>query len=106
MLDRCRQLIQLFLDQADLGDQQATVVTVSRGAGLVGLRVGLRAKEVLSCEESVNFSLKELHSFSQDLRFGGEVTQLAVFEGEGLLTHCEGTLGQLKVEAALGQSRP
>ena len=78
------------------------VAVVGGGVSLLELRV--RAK--LCCKESVNFGFEELNSSSQNVRFGGKVTQLRVFEGELLLAHCECTLGQLKVQTALGQSRP
>ena len=81
-------------------------VSNGRGTSLLELRVGLRAREVLSCEKSVNFRFKDLHSISQNERFGGKFTQLGVFEGKFLLANGEGTLGQLKVKTALGQSRP
>ena len=68
--------------------------------------MGLRVWEELCCKESVNFSFEELNSTSQNVRFGGKVTQLRVLEGELRLAHCECTLGQLKVQTALCQSRP
>ena len=71
----------------------------------MGLRVGLRARAVLGCKKSVNFRFEDLHSVSQNMKFGREITQLGVFEGKFLLTHGKGTLGQLKVETAFCQSR-
>ena len=72
-----------------------------------GLRDGLRAgEEELRCKEPIYFTFEELHSLSQNISFGGKITQLGVFEGKFLLYHGQGTLGQLKVETVLGQSRP
>ena len=83
----------------------ATVRAVGRGGRLLGLRDGLRAREMLSCEESVDFIFKDLHSFSQNVSFGGNITQLGVFESKLFLTHRKSTLRQLEVKAALGQCR-
>ena len=50
---------------------------------------------MLGCEESVDFSLKDLHSLGQDVRFGGKFRELGVFESQVFFTHHKGTLGQL-----------
>ena len=71
----------------------------------MGQRDGLRAREVLSCEESVDFIFKDFHSFSQDVSFGGNISQLGVFESKLFLTHRKSTLRQLEVKAAFGQCR-
>ena len=62
---------------------------------LFSLWDGLGAWEVLGCEESVDFSLKDLHSLGQDVRFGRKFRELGVFESQVFFTHHKGTLGQL-----------
>ena len=65
------QILQLFFALSNLSEQQGTVVADYCRCSLLGLGGGRSARDVLSCEESVDFSFQKPHSFSQYMGFGG-----------------------------------
>jgi hypothetical protein len=52
------QILQLFLDLTNLSDKLDTVVADYCRCSLLGLGGGRSARDVLSCEESVDFSFQ------------------------------------------------
>ena len=72
LVEDCKgQILQLFLNLNNLSDQLGTVVAVYWGGNLLWLGGGLVANQVFSCEESVDFSFQESHSFCQNMGFSG-----------------------------------